>query len=184
MIVKIDDSQIRRMKAAIEGTARELRKELEIAVNKTANKAKSIIAKQIAKELNVPQNAIKSKIRSPRRAGPLSITAEVALIKDARIGLQYFQAKQTKQGVSYKISKTEGRKTAPGAFISEKLYGGVFKRRGKTRLKIDKLKGPSPWGVFVVGKKIGPSADEIEVELKKQVDDRVKFLLLKQAGTI
>ena len=62
--------------------------------------------------------------------------------------------------------------------------GNAFIRVGKTRLPIRKLLGPSPWGVFVVGKKIGPSAQQIEAELKKQIDRRIRFILLKQSGAI
>ncbi len=191
MIVTADNAQIARMKAAIENTGRKLRKELAVAVNATAAKSKSIIAKQIGKELAVAQKDIKTTIRQSRRAGELDISATVEVKKEKRLGLNKFGARQTKKGVSYKVSKSRGRSFIEGAFQGPKpglmkasWRGNVFKRAGKSRLPIVKLKGPSTWGVFVVGKKIGPSTAETEQELKKQVDRRIRFLLLKQAGTI
>lgn len=179
------------MKAAIEGTGRQLRKEMAAAVNATAKRSQSIIAKQISKELAVAQKDIKATIKQSRRAGELDISATVEVRKDARLGLNRFGARQTKKGVSVRISKSKGRTVIPGAFQGPKpglmkasWRGNAFKRVGKSRLPIVKLKGPSTWGVFVVGKKIGPSAEETEAELKKQVDKRIRFLLLKQAGTI
>lgn len=191
MIVTIGNSQIARMKASIENTGKQLRKELAIAVNATAAKSKSIIAKQIGKELAVAQKDIKTTISQSRRAGELDISATVEVKKEKRLGLNKFGARQTKKGVSYKVSKSKGRSFIQGAFQGPKpglmkasWKGNVFKRVGKSRKPIVKLKGPSTWGVFVVGKKIGPSTAETEQELKKQVDRRIRFLLLKQAGTI
>lgn len=191
MIVTADNAQIARMKAAIENTGKQLRKELVVAVNATAGKSKSIIAKQIGKELAVAQKDIKTTISQSRRAGELDISATVEVKKEKRLGLNKFGARQTKKGVSYKVSKSKGRSFIPGAFQGPKpglmkasWKGNAFKRVGKSRKPIVKLKGPSTWGVFVVGKKIGPSTAETEQELKKQVDRRIRFLLLKQAGTI
>lgn len=191
MLIKIDDRQIARIKEAIAGTGRKLRKELAIACNQTANKGKSIIAKQIAKELATPQKNIRTTIRVSRKAKDTDISATVEVSKTKRLSLKEFGARQTKAGVSYRVSKSKGRKTVAGAFqgpkpgmINVKTKGNVFKRVGKSRLPIVKLMGPSSWGVFVVGKKQGPSAKEIEAELKKQIDRRIRFIVLKSSGTI
>ncbi len=61
MTVTIDPRQIAAMKAAIEGTGRRLRSELAIACNQTANKSKSLIAKEIGKELATPQKNISAR---------------------------------------------------------------------------------------------------------------------------
>ncbi len=191
MRITIDPTQIARMKKAIEDTGRSLRKELAVACNATASKGKSIIAKQISKELATPQKNIRATISQSRKAKDTDISATLEVRKDRRISLKEFGARQTKAGVSYKISKSRGRKSIPGAFqgprpgrINVKTKGNVFKRVGKARLPIVKLYGPSSWGVFVVGKKQGPSVDEIEAELKKQIDRRIRFIGLKASGAI
>lgn len=191
MIVKIDDNQIRQMKAAIENTGRKLRRELKTAVNATASRCKSIVAKQIGSELAVPQKVIKGTIKQTRKPNEVDISAVIEVLKGDRIPLREFGARQTKKGVSYRVSKTRGRKLAEGAFqgprpglMKSSWRGRAFKRVGKSRLPITQLYGPSPWGVFVVGDKIGPTVEQTQAELKKQVDRRIRFLQLKQAGTI
>lgn len=191
MKVTIDPRQIAAMKAAIENTGRKLRKELAIATNQTARKGKSIIAKEIGKELATAQKNIRTVIRLSKKASPTDATATVEVRKESRISLKEFGARQTKKGVSYKVSKTKGRKTVLGAFqgpkpgmINVRTKGNVFKRVGKSRLPIVKLMGPSAWGVFVVGKKQGPSTQEIEAELKKNIDRRIRFIKLKASGAI
>ena len=182
---RIDNAQLARLKAAIQDTGRELRKELAIAVRETAKKSKSLINKNIRDELkNVLAKDINYTIKVNVSEGTQDLTANVEVKKVDRISLKQFKPKQNKGGVSYQISKSRGGQTILGAFISEKLYGHVFKRVSKKRLKILKLFGPSPWGVFTVGKKIGPSADDTEAELKKRIDRRIRFLLLKKSGTI
>lgn len=173
------------MKAAIENTGRKLRSELAAACNTTALRCKNIVARNISKELAIPQKAIKLAITVGRKANEVNINTSVDVKKDGRINLGLFSGtRQTKKGVSYKTSKTSGRKLAGGAFIIRKYNGKVYQRKGKERFPLRGLYGPSPWGVHVVGKKALISTAETEQELKKQVDRRIRFLLLKQAGTI
>jgi hypothetical protein len=179
------------MKAEIEGTGRKLRTELAIAVNATAAKGKRIVAKEIGNELATAQKNIAKEIGTGRKANAVNISSVVEVKKTGRIPLRDFGARQTKKGVSAKVSKSKGRKMYDGAFqgprpglINARWRGRVFRRLGKTRLRIAQLMGPSAWGVFVVGKKIGPSAKQTQDELKKQVDRRIRFILLKQSGTI
>lgn len=191
MIITIDNSQIARLKKAIVDTGRDLRKEIRIAVNSTAKKSKSIISKQIRKELATSAKAVNKTITISKKAEFLDLSATVEVKKTKRIPLREFGARQKKKGVSYRVSKTKGRKTILGAFqgpkpgmIKASWRGRVFKRVGKARLPIVQLYGPSSWGVFVVGDKIGPSAKAAEAELKKQIDRRIRFINLKKSGAI
>ncbi len=186
MIVTIDNAQIARMKAAIENTGKQLRKELVIAVNSTAKRSKAIIAKQIGKELTVAQKNIKKVIKVSRGASSTDLSATVEVDKEKRLNLKDYKARQVRAGVSFKVSKTNGTMLSKGAFIPSKgKYGGkVYVREGKARGPLKQRRGISPWGTFTAGNKIGPSTAETEQELKKQVDRRIRFLLLKQAGTI
>lgn len=184
MIVKIDDNQIRQMKAAIENTGRKLRKELQVAVNATAKRSKAIIAKQIGKELVIAQKNIKKVIKVSRSATTLNLQATVEVDKEKRLNLKDYKARQVRAGVSFKVSKSKGTFLSPGAFMSNRFGGKVYVRQGKERGPLNQRRGLSPWGVFTSGKKIGPSTEETQAELKKQVDRRIRFLQLKQAGTI
>lgn len=191
MNVTVKQGSIQSLKAALEGTTRTLKKELRVAVNATAKKSKSIINKEIRKELAVTAKVVNPTIRVKRVASGDSLSASVQVDKTKRISLREFGARQTKAGTSYRVSKTRGRKTIPGAFQGPKpgvmkasWRGHVFKRVGKTRLPIVKLFGPSPWGVMVKGDKLEPSKEQTREELQKQIERRVRFITLKKTGAI
>ena len=191
IIARIDDSQIARLKAAVADTGRTLRKELAIAANAAARKGKSVVNKQIRTELVIKAKDLRPVIRTGRKANTEDISTSVSVSKTKRISLREFGARQTRKGVSYRASKTGGRKIAKGAFqgprpglMKVSWRGHVFKRTGKSRLPIAKLHGPSAWGVFVVGKKMGTSAEVVQAELVKQVERRIRFVLLKKSGEI
>lgn len=191
MNVTVKASSVAEMKQAIKDTSRKLRAELRVAVNATANKAKSIINKEIRSELATTAKTINSTISIKRKASGDDLSASVEVKKTARISLREFGARQGRNGTSYKISKTKGRKTIPDAFQGPKpglmkasWRGHVFKRAGKSRLPIVKLFGPSPFGVMTVGDKLGPSQEQTQAELEKQVQRRIRFITLKKSGAI
>lgn len=173
---------------SLDNVASNLTKELRIVSWKTAKKAKSLIAKQVVKELATPQKIVRAQLSTRRGSGP---KATVTLKKSSRISLREFKPRQTKKGVSYRISKSQGRKIIQGAFTGPKpgltfvkFRGHAFKRVGKSRLPIVKLFGPSPWGVFVVNKQQQQVNPQINAELRKQLAERVRFKTLKKQGVI
>ncbi len=183
MIVTIDPRQIAAMKAAIEGTGRSLRKELVIATNQTAKKTQTGIAKQLAAKLNLKQKVSKRGVRVTRTASGQDISATVEVNKDKRFNLTAFiGTKQAATGVSYKTMRKGSRKVAKGSFEVAKWGGRTFKRVGKKRTPIRSLKGPSQWGVFVVGKMVQPTVQEAEAELKKNIDKRIRTIQRKASG--
>lgn len=191
MNVTAKASSVASLQKALEGTSRKLKAEMRIAVNATANKSKSIINKEIRTELATSAKAINQTIRIKRKAAGNELSATVEVKKTGRISLREFNARQGRNGTSYKVSKTKGRKTIPEAFQGPKpgvmkasWRGHVFKRVGKTRLPIVKLFGPSPWGVMTVGQKLGPSKEQTRAELEKQVQKRIRFITLKKSGAI
>lgn len=190
----ISRSQMRGLQKAIEGTKRSAKKEMAIAVNKTAKKGTGIINKEIRTELAVKKKAIDSVITVKRKANAKAreASASLELKKSKRLALKEFGARQTKAGVSYKISKSKGRSTVPGGFmgprpgaIAVKLNGHAFIRKtADSRSPIRKLWGPSPWGVFTKRGMRRPSTKEIRVELKKQMARRINFIKLKKEGQV
>lgn len=158
-----------------------LRKELRIVSWKVSGKTKSLIAKEVTKELAVAQKVVRRHLKA-KRVEPTG--ALVRLEYQARIPLRDYKARQTKKGVSYKISKTKGRSKIASAFIVNKLGNHVFVRSGKSRLPIRKLYGPSPWGVFVVNKMTADLTPKVKSELTKQLAERLRFKTLKQSGAI
>lgn len=185
LTIDIDKAQVERLKAALGERAKRIGSEVAIAINATAKKVSLEISKEIRKELSASAKAVNKNISQSRKANKVQLGATVRLAKSKRIALKEFGARQTKLGVSYKTSKTKGRKAIRSAFIVDKLGSHVYTRIGKTRLPIDKKYGPSPWGVFVNNGGMRPAVVAMaNRELKKQIERRIRFRTLQQTGAI
>ena len=75
---------------ALEHSPKKLRKQLAIAVNQVATKTKSLLAKEIAKELATPQKDIKATIAVTSKATSDNLSANVRQKKTRRISLKRF----------------------------------------------------------------------------------------------
>lgn len=187
----VKNDALGRLADAVERAGRKLPREIATACNATARKTKSLIAKGVTTELATKQKTVKQHVSQSRKAVPTKLQAGVRLNKSKRIPLKEFKPRQTRAGVSYRISKRTGRATIPGAFqgprpglMKASWRGNVFRRVGKARLPIVKLYGPSPWGVFVKRKMGGPTAKQAQAELMKQLERRIRFNNLKADGTL
>jgi hypothetical protein len=192
-MITFNVSQLERLAEEMGNKPKALVKELYIAVGAAANYGKSQVAKELAKELATKQKVIKDTISVQKKihAHGGNFAAKIIIKKSKRISLREFNPTQNKSGVSYRVSKREGRKHVAGAFrgprpglVNVKTNGNVFRRKGEERLPIIKLKGPSPLGVYY-GREIGPLVlKRIEDELEKQVEKRIRFNVLKREGKL
>lgn len=185
-VVDIDEVQLSRLVKAVGDARKSLPRELSAAINATAKKTRLDIGRKIRNEIAVKKAVVESKIKLVRQAAPQSLGAQVTLQESARIPLRDFGARQTKAGVSFKISKKGKRATVQGAFqgprpgvMNVKWRGRVFKRVGKERLPIVQLFGPSPWGVFTVKRMTPAQKQDIEAELEKQIERRINLNILR-----
>jgi hypothetical protein len=181
--VTVIQSSVDSLKAAIKDTSFKLRKELAIAVNKTAAKTKSTIAKQVGKEITLPQKHIKKLISVTKKASGETIEATVSLKKTKQINLVFFKARQTKKGVTTKIYKGAAPQVDLGAFKVRRWKGRVMKRTGTKRSPLTILKGPSAAEVFK-GSPLDTVVADTEKELQKQIALRVRYITLKKTGAI
>lgn len=190
----VNDRKIKELSKLLKGNAKKLNREIATAVNATAKKTESSMAKQVGQELATSQKNIKTTIKIVKKADKSGATRPSAIVRQLqtkRLPLRDFGARQNKKGTSYKVSKTAGRKLIAGAFQGPKpgamkssWRGRVFKRVGKGRLPIVQLFGASPWGVFAKRKLKQPTVRESKLELRKQLERRIRFIKLKQSGAI
>jgi hypothetical protein len=194
----VQQRRVNELSKVLKGSDKKIRRQLTIAVNATSKKTQGGIAKQVATELATAQKNIKKTIKIKKKASNSEKVpqAVVSQTETKRIPLRDFGARQNKKGVSYKVSKSKGRKTIKSAFVVQSLGGHVFQRRGekarvkkgrnagKMKQKIFKLFGASPWGVFVKNKMKKPVVKESKQELIKQIERRIRFLKLKESGAI
>lgn len=188
--ISIDADQIQRLKNMLKGSKPKVAQQLSIAINDTQKKITVKASRAITEELAVKASVVKQKIKG-KRATKGDLSAKVTVKASNRLSLREFGAKQNKRGVTYKISKTKGRKLIAGAFQGPKpgvvkisWRGNVFKREGKPRLPIVKRSGPSPWGVYVKSGKDPGIRKEARQILREQIERRIKFLKLKESGEI
>jgi hypothetical protein len=60
----------------------------------------------------------------------------------------------------------------------------AFKRVGKSRLPIVSLKGPSHWGVLVVGNKKIIVTTDIRRRVLKEMEVQLRLAMLRQTGQV
>lgn len=187
--ITIDTRQLMRLQRSVAAVKKSLPRELAAVINKVAKRTEKSISVEIRKELTVSAGSLKNKIKNRRKASVASLSAVVGLNHENRLGLQYFKARQTKTGVSYKISKTGGRKSVAGAFmgpepgtLAPRLYGGVFARVGVERLPIVKLRGVSPYGVYAKNDLKKEEVERIQKDLQTEMERRIQFNIARAGG--
>jgi hypothetical protein len=188
--IEFNPKQLKELRVACGNAKKDFTKELAAAINQTAKNHRLRMGRNIRETVNLKKKEIESKI-TIRKATAVVPQARVFLLDTAREGLQHFGARQTKVGVSYTISKKKGRGTVRGAFmgpspgvLAPKLYGGVFKRVGSSRLPIVKLYGVSPYGTYRKN-----DFESIDVAyssdyLKQQMDRRINLNVLRANGLV
>ena len=190
LTIAFDKKKVDELAKVLAGTKKKVSREMKIAVNATAKKTKTEVSKQIRAELAVKAKVVKETISVTKATD--SLAGAVVMVKQTkRIPLRDFGARQTKKGVSYKISKKGGRKFVAGAFqgprpgaMKASWRGRVFKRIGKERLPITQLWGPSPWGAMVKKKMKPIAVRKANKELEKQIERRIRFNVLKKQGLV
>ena len=144
------------------------------ALNKTAVSAKAVAIKTLATQIGITQRQVRPSLFL-HKANPGQLTAVLGVLSAKPLPLLALdpKAKQTPSGVS-----TRGpggvRRTIPGAFIATMPTGhrGIFMRRGKARLPLRELTGPSISKVFLETK--------VQQAVAKTVEERWPIVLAQE----
>lgn len=163
-------------------TPKKLPAELARLSNNIAKAHRKEIARETRKHVAIKNKDALRTIDISKKASPGSYDARLKLNRTARPSLKYFGARQTKKGVSYRISKKSARKTINGAFGPNipRLGGNVYLRTSKKRLPIRKLHGPSVLGVYLKNDLLPWSKEQLSDELGKQTAKRVRAIIVSQ----
>lgn len=159
------------------------------AMNDLMKTARTQIARQVTARVVLPYGRVLKQVKITR-AAPRNLTATLKVDDKARPGLMSYGAKDTKRrGVTYRISKTGGRKRIASAFIARGRARGndntagmaqrVFRRQGKNRKPLVDLKGPSLNAVITKNEIDSSVADVLRRELPRRIDARVNLLIEK-----
>ena len=189
--LEINKAQLTALVEAAHKAKKKFRPELAGAINQVAKKTKLEMGRDIRGTIAINKAESEKPLSIRATATNENLEAIVTLKKTPRLGLRHFGAKQDKRGVTYRIGKSGGRKRVNGAFqgpkpgaVRVKWKGNVFKRAGKGRLPIVQLKGVSAYGAYKKNDLEGPQVKEVEAELVKQIDRRIKLNILRASGLV
>lgn len=189
--VTVHSTGIDELLDALDAEAQRLPREVQIAINATAKKARSFISREIREELAVKAKDVNGVLKISKRATKTDLTAKVKLNHQKRFSLKTFGARHTRAGVSYKVRKSEGRRTIKDAFMGPRpgatavrLRGHAYKRLGRKRYPIVFLKGGSPWGAYVTRNIDLQVLGITDKELRKQIDRRIRLARLRASGVV
>lgn len=192
MRLMFDERKAKQLLSVLKGNTKELRRQVSIAVNAASKPVKRDLSNIIRQEIIIKADVAKNASNIRKMASITSLRSEVEVKKQKRFSLKEFKPKQNKKGVTYRISREQGRKVIPKAFMGPRpgstamrLRGHVFARKGKSRLPLVQMFGPSPWGVVAKHpEKVAKVAKAARIELAKQIRRRIRFLELKAAGKL
>tara|TARA_R110000868_G_C10780623_1_gene755480 strand:+ start:155 stop:739 length:585 start_codon:yes stop_codon:yes gene_type:complete len=189
--IEINANQLTALRKACGEAKKSFAKELAAGINATTKATRTQISKDIRSVVAMKKKDVDAKLKITSKATAQNPVGHVVLEAGRREGLQYYDARQDKRGVSYKIKPGGGRSRVNGAFmgptpgvLAPKLNGGVFKRAGSTRLPIVKLYGVSAIGAWLKNDFTADTIGFISKGLEKQMERRIKLNVLRANGLV
>lgn len=191
LAIEINRAQLDRLTTAVSASGKSITKEVAAAINQVSKKTRLEMGRDIRNTVTLKKDESEKPLSIRSSATAQNLSAVVSLKKTPRLGLRHFGARQTKKGVSYRISKKGKRGFAAGAFqgprpglMKTSWKGNVFKRVSKGRLPIVQIKGVSAWGAYTENNLAPPQADRVSAELTKQIERRINLNVLRANGLV
>ena len=176
--VTVDERSFKEAAHILRAVPRAVPRVFRRAIGRTVDMAATDLKRRVSKQITAKKGDIAKGISKKKSTFYGSVGA-----KPFRPGLLAFPGtKQTKHGVSYRLSRTAGRKRIEHGFIATMPSGhrGVFARGQPSRLPIVEARGPSIWKVITgtagllkacidaAGKRLGKLInDQIGVEFRR-----------------
>lgn len=177
------DNLIAEFKALPEFTQKAARR----AVSRTVTTGVKLVSKKIREDAPLKASVVKKGIKSEKpKAGSQLVLGEIN-ISGSKIPLINYQARQTKKGVTYRISKDSGRLMLKSAVIKPTARGPQVLRRASDPTRPSGLVARYPFYIRFgssLASIVEDDIPEIEVNLNKLLQDRyqreLNFFLSKQ----
>lgn len=178
--IQIDDAFLRSLHSDVQLAPGDIKRIRRRASWETAKQGKTDTSRRVREKVNLKKKDLDPHIVA-NRSGDGAI---LKVAESRRLPLRDFGARQTRKGVTHKISKEGKRRLVPGAFIAGSMGGHAFKRWGKERLPIGKLYAISTWGVVVKNEMPPEMAETAENNLYKNLVRGVRYEVLKKTGQV
>jgi len=145
--VTVDERSFKEAAHILRAVPRAVPRVFRRAIGRTVDMAATDLKRRVGSQITAKKSEIAKGISKKKSTYFGSIGA-----KPFRPGLLAFPGTKEKKphGVSYRLSRTAGRKTIEHGFIATMPSGhrGVFARGRETRLPIGEARGPSIWKVI------------------------------------
>lgn len=152
------------------------------ALNRTLDQVATRAGREVSKETGLPVRRARDAMTKVRAT--FSLLRALLQVRGFRIPLIQFRARQTKRGVSYTLPR--GRGSAPGAFIRTLASGhrGVFMRKGRARLPIKELFGPSLPKAFLQAWIQRTLREVAKESFAKTLEHEIRFQLRRRGAVV
>ena len=156
------------------------------AINKTADKARAEMTRQITGEFNIKAKDVRAqlKVRRATAKGAMLVAELEAMSKlggRRSLNLIHFAARQTAKGVTIKVKRGGARKLIAGAWIGNDGRT-VFQRVGKQRLPIKALQTIDVPQMFNTRRLNAAVVRKIQTELPVEIGRALVALAAKSRG--
>ena len=173
------------------------------AVDRTAQQLQTEIVRDVGRELNLIQRAIKRSVRrkratysnrqarvivfdDPRRLHEFMTPSQLAT-QQRRQGKQAARSRKTgsRTPLRAKVRKTAGREAFPDAFVTDRFNKGrprVFERTTRARTPIKPVFGPSVYDIFRESRVLERTEADIEARLEREILHETTFRLNRIAN--
>jgi hypothetical protein len=201
--MRIEESTMKALRDAFKGIESKLPRNLATAINATAKTVRVQATKELGKAMNLKINpalkgneffskakTLKKAVKQKSKADEDTLAAKIGLWEGYNFPLKYFDAfpykyKKKNAGVSYKTDKAwKVKAIAVDAFVVKRWGNNVYRRKGKESTPLEKLHGPKPGDYFHKFGIIESSKRIVREELPKNIQRRVRAVLLAQQGII
>ena len=147
---------------------------VKAGVRYAAGSGGTALAKQVGSKYTLRAGRIKEDISKPT----FQDGGQTAIIRTSRrpITAMQFKPKETRKGLSMSIYKGE-RTVVKSGFIAKGL---PFKRKGKARMPIDVIHGPSLHAIYTGGKHAGP----IQQATEQRIGEQLEKGIMREMGRI
>lgn len=157
------------------------------AINQTSAGVRTDLVKAVGQKINLPASRTRAQVVFCRAT--LKNPSAAVIAKDRKAPLIHFKARPSQPfrkggrrpriGVSAQPFKTGVRQAYPGSFVARMQSGhtGVFIRKGRRRLPIRELLGPSAADALRQGPDLGQIERKAQMRLKERFQHEVERLL-------
>jgi hypothetical protein len=169
----LGDEQLARTLAKL--SSHDIPKAIRAGVRYAVRPARTTMAQAIGQRYSLPASRIKQDVSE----GQFRDGGQTAVIRTSRkpITAMQFKPKETRKGLTMRIFRGGKRTVVKSGFIAK---GMPFRRRGKERMPLDVIHGPSIHAIYTGGK----WAPALQARTEVRIENALVTGILRELGRV